>query len=131
MDYDPQNPEPVAYEPSASRRGFAFDPSNLLAKLRQPRALLIAAAIAGLLFVWLVIGWWLYPVEFIDGNPAQMRADHQQSYLRAAIDSYTLNPDETLARGRLQALGAAVDSTMAAVAAAPGSQSIETIAHFQ
>ncbi|MCW5873893.1 MAG: hypothetical protein KIS88_04540 [Anaerolineales bacterium] len=131
MDYEPQTPEPEAYEPSPSQRGFAFDPSQLLAKLRQPRSLAIATAIAGLLFGWLVIGWWLYPVEFIDGNPAQMRADYQQSYLRAAIDSYTLNPDETLARGRLQALGAAVDSTMASVAAAPGSQSIETIAHFQ
>lgn len=130
MDYDPQTPaDPSASTPS--RRGIAFDPSALLASLRQPRTLAIAAGIAGLLFGWLVIGWWLYPVEFIDGNPEQLRADHQQSYLRAAIDSYTLNPDENVARERLQALGAAVDGTMAAVAAAPGSQSVETIAHFQ
>lgn len=130
MDYDPQTPDPIA-PPAARRRGFAFDPTALLASLRQPRSLAIATAIAGLLFGWLVIGWWLYPVEFIDGNPAQMRADYQQSYLRAAIDSYTLNPDETVARQRLEALGTAVDGTMAAVAAAPGSQSVETIAHFQ
>lgn len=130
MDYDPQTPDPIG-PPAAARRGFAFDSTKLLATLRQPRSLAIATAIAGLLFGWLVIGWWLYPVEFIDGNPAQMRADYQQSYLRAAIDSYTLNPDETLARQRLEALGAAVDGTMASVAAAPGSQSVETIAHFQ
>jgi len=127
MDYDP---EPQTNEP-APRRRAAFNPAQLLASLRQPRTLAIVAGIAGLLFGWLVIGWWLYPVEFVDGNPEQLRADHQQSYLRAAIDSYSLNPDETLARERLQALGAAVDSTMAAVAAAPGSQSIDTIAHFQ
>lgn len=127
MDYDP---EPQTNEP-APRRRAAFNPALLLGSLRQPRALAIACAIAGLLFGWLVIGWWLYPVDFIDGNPEQLRADHQQSYLRAAIDSYTLNPDEATARERLQALGAAVDSTMAAVAAAPGSQDVNTIAHFQ
>jgi hypothetical protein len=51
--------------------------------------------------------------------------------LRAAIDSYTLSPDDNAARARLEALGDAVDETMLAVASNPGGQSVESIAHFQ
>lgn len=119
---------PESQEPRA-RRGF--DAGGALAMLRRPRSLALAAGLAGLLFGWLVIGWWLYPVDFIDGNPQQMRADYRQDYLRAAIDSYSLNHNEGEAQARLDALGNAVDETMATVAAAPGSQSVETIAHFQ
>lgn len=119
---------PVTPEPRA-RRGL--DASQALGILRQPLYLAIAAAIAGVLFGWMVIGWWLYPVDFIDGNPEQLRADYRQDFLRAAIDSYTLNPNEAVAQIRLDALGNTVDDTMARVAAAPGSQSVETIAHFQ
>lgn len=128
MEYEPelQEPGPAARPP---RRGP--DLTQLLGLLRQPRTLAIAAAIAGLLFGWLVIGWWLYPVDFIDGNPAQLRADYRQDYLRAAIDSYTLSLNDAAARSRLDALGSYVDETMAAVASAPGSQDVNTIAHFQ
>jgi hypothetical protein len=119
---------PLTQEPAPRRR---FDAAQTLGMLRQPRYLALLAGIAGILFGWLVIGWWLYPVDFIDGNPQQLRADYRQDYLRAAIDAYTLNPNEAVAQFRLDALGSAVDETMASVAAAPGSQSVETIAHFQ
>lgn len=121
--------EPEFQPEARPRRGF--DAGQALGMLRQPLYLAIAAGIAGLLFGWLVIGWWLYPVDFIDGNPQQLRADYRQDYLRAAIDSYTLNHNEGEAQARLDSLGSVVDETMASVAAAPGSQSVETIAHFQ
>jgi hypothetical protein len=127
MDYE-QEPKPPV-EPRPRRSGLNL--SEALGALRQPRVLALAAAIAGLLFGWLVIGWWLYPVDFIDGNPLQLRADYREDYLRAAVDSYTLNHDEATAQRRLDSLGNSVDETMANVAAAPGSQSVETIAHFQ
>ena len=108
-----------------------FDLNKYLGLLRQPRYLALAAAVAGLLFGWLIIGWWLYPVDYVDGNPAQMSSSHREDYLRSAIDSYSLNQDEAAAQRRLDALGETVDETMATVAAAPGGQSVETIAHFQ
>lgn len=102
-----------------------------VATLREPRTQLILAFVAGLILGLLVLGWWLFPVSWEDAGVAQLRPDLRASYLRAAIDSYTLRPDDTLARQRLDALGDAVDETMAAVASAPGVQSIESIAHFQ
>jgi hypothetical protein len=70
-------------------------------------------------------------VEWTDGTPADLRADLREDYLRAAIDSFTLTEDAAAAQARLDALGSAADETMAAVAAAPGQQSVETIAQFQ
>jgi hypothetical protein len=70
-------------------------------------------------------------VSWQDASPAQLRPDLRADYLRAAIDSYTLNPDDNAARVRLDALGDAVDETMLAVASNPGTQSVESIARFQ
>ncbi len=99
--------------------------------LREPRYLAAAAFLAGAIFGLIILGWWLFPVSWTDASAEQLRPDLRESYLRAAIDSYSLNHDESAAQERLNALGDAVDQTMASVAAAPGDQSVETIAHFQ
>ncbi len=118
-------PEPQAPQPK--RRRVSFDP----AMLREPRTLAIAAFVGGLIVGLVVLGWWLFPVSWTNASAEQLRADLRSDYLRAAIDSYTLNPDDNAAHTRLDALGAAVDETMLAVATNPGSQSVESIAHFQ
>ncbi|MCW5876604.1 MAG: hypothetical protein KIS85_06945 [Anaerolineales bacterium] len=102
-----------------------------ISALSQPRTLAIAAFVAGLVIGLVVLGWWLFPVNWENASPADLRPDLRADYLRAAIDSYTLEPNDALARQRLAALGDSVDETMAGVAAAPGAQSIETIARFQ
>lgn len=99
--------------------------------LREPRTLAIAAFVGGLIIGLVVLGWWLFPVSWENAGAEQLRADLRADYLRAAIDSYTLNPDDNLARQRLSALGEAVDETMAVVASSPGQQSVESIARFQ
>jgi hypothetical protein len=122
MEAEPQR------EPRRSRRPQL----NLsIEMLREPRNLAIAAFVGGLVVGLVVLGWWLFPVSWEDASAAQLRPDIRADYLRAAIDAYTLRPDDTLARQRLDALGDAVDETMAAVASAPGLQSVEVIARFQ
>jgi hypothetical protein len=113
--------------PKASR----LDVTKLLGMLRQPRYLAGAAFIVGAIFGLVVLGWWLFPVSWTNASAEQLRPDLREDYLRAAIDSYSLHPDEAAAQGRLDALGDAVDQTMANVASAPGGQSVETIAHLQ
>ena len=113
-------------EPQArTGRGFSLD------MLREPRYLAGIALVIGAIFGLVVLGWWLFPVEWTDGTPAQLRVDMREDYLRAAIDSYTLNEDLSAASARLDALGDAADETMETVAASPGEQSVETIAQFQ
>ena len=102
-----------------------------IAMLREPRNLAIAAFIVGLIVGLVVLGWWLFPVNWENASAAQLRPDLRADYLRAAINSYSVQPNDNLARQRLSALGDSADDAMATVASAPGQQSIESIAHFQ
>lgn len=65
---------------------------------------IIAAAVAlvaGLLIGWLVIGWWLWPVEFYDTDPVDLRAEHKRAYITMVADSYHVTHDLDAARQRL------------------------------
>ncbi|MFQ5943509.1 MAG: hypothetical protein ACE5JF_08150 [Anaerolineales bacterium] len=62
-------------------------------------ALIIGVAI-GMVYAWVIS-----PVQWIDGEPQQLRADLQEDYLRMAIDSYSVNADAELAVIRFKALG--------------------------
>lgn len=135
MEPDLSTPEPQASgaQTPEPRRRLKFAPKlNFnLEMLREPRSLAIAAFIGGLIVGLVVLGWWLFPVSWTDASAEQLRADLRVDYLRAAIDSYTLDQNENAARARLDALGEAVDETMLAVASNPGSQSVESITRFQ
>jgi len=119
-------------EPTGQTRPRLSLPKNLnMAALSEPRNLAIATFVGGLIVGLVVLGWWLFPVDWENASAAELSPALRADYLRAAVDSYTLRPDDTLARQRLAALGEQVDETMAAVASAPGVQSVETIARFQ
>jgi hypothetical protein len=64
----------------------------------------IALFIGGL-FIGLIWGYLVDPVDFVDATPSYLRADLQEDYLRMAIDSYRLNPDPDSAVARWKALG--------------------------
>lgn len=99
--------------------------------LREPRMLASVAFIAGLAIGLLVLGWWLFPVQWENATPLELRLDIQEDYLRMVIDSYNLRQDDLLAENRLTALGDSVQELLASVAASPGDQSSETISRFQ
>lgn len=56
----------------------------------------------GLLLGWLIIGWVLWPVEYYDTDPPDLRRSHQEVYISLVADSFGLNGDVELARERLQ-----------------------------
>ncbi len=56
---------------------------------RPRRALpIVLAALVGLLAGWLVIGWWLWPIEWTSSSPWQLRPDYQKTYLTLVAHEY-------------------------------------------
>ena len=88
-------------------------------------ALIIGVAI-GMVYAWVI-----NPVQWVDGEPQQLRADLQEDYLRMAIDSYSVNRDADLALIRFQALGENGSVTLVAVSEDPQEISPNAIQGFR
>ncbi len=84
---------------------FAFLRENLARWIRTPLFLNGASFILGTLFGLIVLGWIVWPVQYVDTTPEMLRSDIQLDYLRMAVDSYAVNGDAVMARSRFEALG--------------------------
>ena len=98
-------------------------------KLKQPRNLAIAAAVAGLL-LGLLIGYVILPVQWTDASAEHLRADLRQDYLRNLITTYTLNGDKEKAIQLYGELGKQAEPTLSQLLAQPGFLSTEQITRF-
>ena len=52
-----------------------------------------------------MLGWWIWPLEWVNGAPVNLSTDYQRQYLCMLIDSYVRNQDQTLMRVRWSSLG--------------------------
>lgn len=72
----------------------------------------IIGLVAGVIIGLPVLGWWLLPVQYVDGDPAHLRADYKAEYVRMAADSLALNNDSALAIDRAEAVGGDLESIL-------------------
>jgi len=70
----------------------------------------LVAFVLGLIIGLVVLGWWLWPVQWVDANPADLRGSYQDTYLQLIADSFALKEDSALARARLEELKKPVQS---------------------
>lgn len=71
--------------------------------MKRGRLLLVGLLVGlGLGFLF---GWGLWPVQYHDTTPAQLRPDYRDEYLRLVALSYQVEPDLAQARARLAAMG--------------------------
>jgi hypothetical protein len=66
----------------------------------------VVAFLLGAVVGLVVLGWWLWPVEWTNADPNDLRDSHQASYFQTIADSYALTGDADLARARLESLRA-------------------------
>jgi hypothetical protein len=90
----------------------------------------LVAAIIGVA-IGMVYAWVINPVQWVDGEPQQLRADLQEDYLRMAIDSHSVNRDAELALIRFGALGENGSLTLVAVSEDPQELSPDAIQSFR
>ncbi len=79
--------------------------NNVRKAYEKPYFLPIVALILGLVLGLVVLGWWLWPVEWVDAAPSQLQNEYKRDYLCMVIDSYVRNHDEDLVDKRLAAIG--------------------------
>ncbi|MDH5508148.1 MAG: hypothetical protein OEZ02_13075 [Anaerolineae bacterium] len=108
-----------------------YNEGSLLSRLANNRAIFGIALILVGLAIGLFIAWVLWPVTVVDAPVEMLRADLQEDYMRAAIDSYTLRQDPGLANQRLAAFGETAAEVLGTVALDPGYQDTDAIAIFQ
>lgn len=74
-------------------------------QLRNPMMTAIVAFVIGLIIGLPILGWGLWPVQWINADPSQLREDFKQDYLCLVVDSYARRQDAALAVQRFEALG--------------------------
>lgn len=104
---------------------------NVVSDLLERKWVLGVGALILGLALGLLYGWVISPVQWIDGESAQLREDLRIDYLRMVIDSYSLNQDENLAVARYETLREFAVTTVEKVGADPGSVEAEALQNFQ
>ena len=104
-----------------------------LTNFAKQRPYLVAgvALVFGFFVGWFLMGWGLWPIDFVDGSPAQLRADYQQDYVRLVAAEYALNPDLDRAAARIKELGDTAPAVMAATMAASQGEEALRIGQLQ
>ena len=97
----------------------------------RPWVLALAGFLIGVFIGLVVLGWWLWPVKWTNAGPKDLRPEYQETYLRMAIDSYTLNPDPVVALQRLNDLGPDAGKILSGIKANPDGQNQDSIQAFE
>ena len=65
----------------------------------------VVAFVFGLIIGLPVLGWWLFPVEWIDAGPVDLAPAEQAEYVQMVADSFVLTGDVLKAQARVDKLG--------------------------
>jgi LCP family protein required for cell wall assembly len=96
------------------RRGFG--------KLSRSYILIGLALVVGLLIGWLLIGWWLWPVEWANALPVDLSPAARADYLSLVTESHARNGDIALTQERLSTFPAEEQPALLAAVQASGAQ---------
>jgi hypothetical protein len=62
----------------------------------------VIGLVVGLIIGLPILGWWVFPVEWYDADPFDLRQQHKEAYISMLADSYALNTNVALARQRVE-----------------------------
>ena len=72
---------------------------------KNPIVIGVIAFVVGIIFGLVVLGWWLWPVQWTDAAPADLVYEEQVEYLRMTIEAFGYTGDTEQAKARYDALG--------------------------
>jgi hypothetical protein len=98
--------------------------------LKKPVFVGVAGLVLGLL-LGLFFAWQIWPTEWYDAPVSLLRMELKEDYLRMTIDSYTAQPDESLALQRYNNLGDDGPALLDKVKASPGKMAPQSPVTFE
>ena len=103
---------------------------KILDYLKKPWVAATLGALAGLI-VGLIYAYLIDPVKWTNVTPTQLGSAYQEQYLRMAIDSYSVHPDNAMAMQRYQSLGEVGENILETIKGNPGNLNAEAISVFE
>lgn len=99
-------------------------------QLNKPVVIGVAGFVVGIFLGLVVLGWWLWPVKWIDAGPEHLRMEFKEVYLRMAIDSYAHNPDPAFAWQRMNEIEPDLEVVLSNIMNNPQTQNPDAIQAF-
>jgi predicted flap endonuclease-1-like 5' DNA nuclease len=91
---------------------------------------LVIGLMIGAVFGLVALGWWLWPVKWVNADPSSLNYTAKIQYLRASIEAFGYNQDINLAKERYQALGGDAGPALTLIAQQPGELPDDLITSF-
>ena len=88
--------------------------------LKRPLVIGIVGLVVGLIIGLVVLGWWLWPLQWTDAAPSDLHPGYQEMWLRMAIITYGATGDAANAKVEFDALGKTGADALALVKSNPG-----------
>jgi hypothetical protein len=98
--------------------------------LDRPLVTGIIGLVVGLAIGLVVLGWWLWPVQWYNAAPDNLDPGYQEMWLRMAIISYGTSGDAATARMEYNELGKSGLDALAKVKANPGGLDLNLVNQF-
>lgn len=72
---------------------------------KNPLVTGVVGLVIGAIFGLVILGWWLFPVEWTDANPSDLVESSQYDWINMAIAEFSLTGNQVLASERYNELG--------------------------
>jgi len=97
---------------------------------KNPVVVGVVSFVLGILIGLVVLGWWLFPVKWVNATPNELSYEHKVEYLRTSIEAFGFNGDIAQAQMRFASLGDDAEGALNDIIAAPGNLPPELINSF-
>src|SRR4030067_2091684 len=91
----------------------------------------IVSLVVGMILGLVVLGWWLWPVEWTQATPAQLSQEWKTEFIRMAVAGFSQNGDQLQAKDRFEAVGESAVEILASIRQDPLGLNEAVIAKYQ
>ncbi|MFC2053694.1 hypothetical protein ACFLV7_05270 [Chloroflexota bacterium] len=97
---------------------------------KNPIVVGVVAFVVGVIFGLVVLGWWLWPIQWTDAAPADLVYEEQVEYLRMTIEAFGYTGDAVQAKARNDALGEDAKTALEGIVQDPAGMDAKLLVDF-